>query len=217
MFWSDEVTLEKPVHPAGVLRHPRAALALLSFAQLLIALDATIVFVALDAMGQQLQLDARHLQWVISGYSVAFGGCLLLGGRCADLLGQRRMYVAAMALFGLASFAGGFAHLPWQLVAARAGQGVAAALLFPATLSMINTLYAASAERNRALAVWSMASAGGLAAGALLGGLLTQTLGWNWVLWVLVPIAWPCAIAAGRYLPAMPAGDACRARCAAPF
>lgn len=212
MFWSDEVTLEKPVHPAGVLRHPRAALALLSLAQLLIALDATIVFVALDAMGQQLQLDARHLQWVISGYSVAFGGCLLLGGRCADLLGQRRMYVAAMALFGLASFAGGFAHLPWQLVAARAGQGVAAALLFPATLSMINTLYAAGAERNRALAVWSMASAGGLAAGALLGGLLTQTLGWNWVLWVLVPIAWPCALAAGRYLPAMPAVPAAQRR-----
>lgn len=195
-----------------VLRHPRAALALLSLAQLLIALDATIVFVALDAMGKQLQLDARHLQWVISSYSVAFGGCLLLGGRSADLLGQRRMYVAAMALFGLASWAGGFAAEAWQLVAARAGQGVGAALLFPATLSMINTLYAAGAARNRALAVWSMASAAGLAAGALLGGVLTETLGWHWVLWVLVPIAWPCAVAALRYLPAMPSVSRARRR-----
>ena len=191
-----------PVAPR-VLRYPRAALALLSLAQLLIALDATIVFVALDALGHDLQLDARHLQWVISGYSVAFGGCLLLGGRCADLLGQRRMYIVAMALFGLASLAGGFATQAWQLVAARAAQGVGAALLFPATLSMINTLYQTGAERNRALAVWSMASAAGLAAGALLGGVLTQLLGWHWVLWVLVPIAWPCAVAAFKYLPYM--------------
>ena len=186
------------------LRYPRAALSLLSLAQLMIALDATIVFVALDAMGQHLQLAPHHLQWVISGYSVAFGGCLLLGGRCADLLGKRRMYVAAMALFGLASLAGGFATDAWLLVAARAAQGVGAALLFPATLAMINTLYRPGAERNRALAVWSMASAAGLAAGALLGGVLTQLLGWNWVLWVLVPIAWPCALAALRYLPVMP-------------
>lgn len=186
------------------LRYPRAALVLLSLAQLLIALDATIVFVALDSMGQHLQLPAHHLQWVISGYSVAFGGCLLLGGRCADLLGQRRMYIAAMALFGLASLAGGFATDAWLLIAARAAQGVGAALLFPATLAMINILYRPGAERNRALAVWSTASAGGLAAGALLGGVLTQLLGWKWVLWVLVPIAWPCAVAALRYLPAMP-------------
>ncbi|CAB5712189.1 Spectinomycin tetracycline efflux pump [Delftia tsuruhatensis] len=186
---------------AGAMRHPRAALALLSLSQLLIALDATIVFVALDAMGRQLQMDARHLQWVVSAYSVAFGGCLLLGGRCADLLGKRRMYVAGMALFGLASLVGGLALQPWQLVLGRAGQGVAAALLFPATLSLINTLYAAGPERNRAVAVWSMASAGGLAAGALLGGVLTQTLGWNWVLWVLVPVAWPCALGALRFLP----------------
>lgn len=181
----DQERNQLPALPS--LRYPRAALALLSLAQLMIALDATIVFVALDAMGMHLQLPAHHLQWVISGYSVAFGGCLLLGGRCADLLGQRRMYIAAMALFGLASLAGGFATEAWLLIAARAAQGVGAALLFPATL-----------------AVWSMASAGGLAAGALLGGVLTQLLGWNWVLWVLVPIAWPCAVAALRYLPAMP-------------
>lgn len=188
----------------AVLRHPRAALALLSLSQLLIALDATIVFVALDAMGAHLRVDAQHLQWIISGYSVAFGGCLLLGGRCADLLGKRRMYITGMVMFGLASFLGGFAHEAWQLVLARAAQGVSAAVLFPATLSLINTLYEAGPVRNRALAIWSMASAGGLAAGALLGGLLTQWLGWNWVLWVMVPIAWPCAVAALKYLPGDP-------------
>ena len=129
-------------------RHPGAALALLSLSQLLIALDATIVFVALDSMGRHLGMGAQQLQWVISAYSVAFGGCLLLGGRCADL-GRRRMYVTGMVLFGLASLAGGFAGHSWQLVMARAGQGVAAALLFPATLSLINTLYAAGPQRNR--------------------------------------------------------------------
>ncbi|MFC3217087.1 MFS transporter [Comamonas sp. JC664] len=203
------MTLEEPLRQPALLRHPRAALALLSFAQLLIALDATIVFVALDAMGQQLQLDARHLQWVISGYSVPFGGCLLLGGRCADLLGQRRMYVAAMALFGLAPWLAAL-RICLAVGGGAAGRGWQRAAV-PATLSMINTLYAAGAARNRALAVWSMASAGGLAAGAC-WCLLTQTLGWNWVLWVLVPIAWPCALAAGRYLPAMPAVPAAQRR-----
>lgn len=183
------------------LQYPNAALTLLSFSQLLIALDATIVFVALDAMGSHLAMGAQHLQWIISAYSVAFGGCLLMGGRCADLLGRRRMYVAGMSVFALASFLGGLAHDSWQLIAARAGQGLGAAILFPATLSLINNIYAEGAERNRALAIWSMASAGGLAAGALLGGLLTQWLGWNWVLWVMVPVALPCALLATRYLP----------------
>jgi len=163
-----------PVPPR--LQYPNAALTLLSFSQLLIALDATIVFVALDAMGSHLAMGAQHLQWIISAYSVAFGGCLLMGGRCADLLGRRRMYVAGMSVFALASFLGGLAHDSWQLIAARAGQGLGAAILFPATLSLINNIYAEGAERNRALAIWSMASAGGLAAGALLGGLLTQWL-----------------------------------------
>ena len=152
------------------LRYPRAALVLLSLAQLLIALDATIVFVALDSMGQHLQLPAHHLQWVISGYSVAFGGCLLLGGRCADLLGQRRMYIAAMALFGLASLAGGFATDAWLLIAARAAQGVGAALLFPATLAMINILYRPGAERNRALGRGGTATPPGRGAGGVGGG-----------------------------------------------
>ncbi len=161
---------------------PRLALTLLAMAQLIIALDATIIFVALHEMGVQLRINAQQLQWIVSGYTVAFGGCLLLGGRAADLLGRRRVYRLGMALFALASLVGGFSTSAWLLIAARAVQGIGAALLFPATLSLINTLYAEGAPRNRALAIWSMASAGGLALGTLLGGVLTQSFGWASVL-----------------------------------
>ena len=180
---------------------PRLALALLATAQLIIALDATIIFVALHDMGRALQINAQQLQWVVSAYTVAFGGCLLLGGRAADLLGKRRFYRLGMALFALASLVGGFSTSAWLLVAARAVQGIGAALLFPATLALINTLYAEGAPRNRALAIWSMASAGGLALGTLLGGVLTQQFGWASVLLVIVPIAGACAVLGGYWLP----------------
>ncbi|MGE8279940.1 MAG: MFS transporter [Stenotrophomonas sp.] len=180
---------------------PRLALALLAMSQLIIAMDATIIFVALHEMGVQLHINAQQLQWVVSGYTVAFGGCLLLGGRAADLLGRRRMYRLGMLVFALASLIGGFSTNAGLLVAARAAQGLGAAVLFPATLALINTLYAEGAQRNRALAIWSMASAGGLALGTLLGGVLTQLLGWAWVLWVLVPLAAGCAWLSGYWLP----------------
>ena len=183
------------------LRYPRLALALLATAQLIIALDATIIFVALHDMGRALQINAQQLQWVVSGYTVAFGGCLLLGGRAADLLGKRRFYRLGMVLFALASLVGGFSSSAWLLVAARAVQGIGAALLFPATLALINTLYAEGPVRNRALAIWSMASAGGLALGTLLGGVLTQHFGWASVLLVIVPIAAACALLGGSWLP----------------
>ena len=180
---------------------PRLALTLLAMAQLIIALDATIIFVALHEMGVQLRINAQQLQWIVSGYTVAFGGCLLLGGRAADLLGRRRVYRLGMALFALASLVGGFSTSAWLLIAARAVQGIGAALLFPATLSLINTLYAEGAPRNRALAIWSMASAGGLALGTLLGGVLTQSFGWASVLLVIVPFASACALLGGWWLP----------------
>ncbi len=186
------------------LRYPRLALSLLAMAQLLIALDATIIFVALHDMGRALQVNAQQLQWIVSGYAVAFGGCLLLGGRAADLLGRRRIYRLGMALFALASLLGGFASSVGWLVAARAGQGIGAALLFPATLALINTLYAEGPVRNRALAIWSMASALGLALGTLLGGVLTQVFGWASVLWVIVPFAAASAVLGDRWLPQDP-------------
>jgi MFS family permease len=183
------------------LRYPRLALSLLAMAQLIIALDATIIFVALHDMGRALQVNAQQLQWIVSGYTVAFGGCLLLGGRAADLLGRRRIYRLGMIVFALASLLGGFAGSVGGLVAARAAQGVGAALLFPATLALINTLYAEGPVRNRALAIWSMASALGLALGTLLGGVLTQVFGWSSVLWVIVPFATACAVLGGAWLP----------------
>ena len=180
---------------------PRLALTLLAMAQLIIALDATIIFVALHEMGVQLGINAQQLQWIVSAYTVAFGGCLLLGGRAADLIGRRRVYRSGMALFALASLVGGLSNSGGVLIAARAVQGIGAALLFPATLSLISTLYAEGAARNRALAIWSMASAGGLALGTLLGGVLTQSFGWSSVLLVIVPVASACALLAGWWLP----------------
>ncbi len=160
------------------LKYPRWALTLLATAQLIIALDATIIFVALHDMGRALQINAQQLQWVVSAYTVAFGGSLLLGGRAADLLGRRRFYRLGMLLFALASLLGALAPSATLLIVARAAQGIGAALLFPATLALINTLYAEGPVRNRALAIWSMASAAGLALGTLLGGVLTQAFGW---------------------------------------
>ena len=204
--------MTSPLSPVGAAApaFPRLALTLLAMAQLIIALDATIIFVALHEMGVQLQINAQQLQWIVSGYTVAFGGCLLLGGRAADLLGRRRVYRLGMALFALASLVGGFSNSAWLLIAARAVQGIGAALLFPATLSLINTLYAEGAPRNRALAIWSMASAGGLALGTLLGGVLTQSFGWSSVLLVIVPFASACAVLGHWWLPRDPAPQAGR-------
>ncbi|CAM5697540.1 MFS transporter [Streptomyces fumanus] len=164
-------------------------LALLAFAQFISAIDYNIVYVALPEIGRDVGFDAHSLQWVVSAYAVAYGGFLLLGGRMADLLGRRRMFTTALVLYGLASLAGGLATGPGVLVAARAVQGLGGALLLPATLSLINTSFAEGAERNRALAVWGGAGAVGLALGSLLGGVLTNYLGWESVFYVNVPLA----------------------------
>ncbi|GAA5061582.1 EmrB/QacA subfamily drug resistance transporter [Thermocatellispora tengchongensis] len=166
-----------------------ALLALLAFAQFISAVDYNIVYVALPEIGDAVGFDAHSLQWVISAYAVAFGGFLLLGGRAADLLGHRRMFTTALVLYGLSSLAGGLAEDPGPLVAARAVQGLGGALLLPATLSLINTTFAEGAERNRALAAWGGAGAVGLALGSLLGGVLTNYLGWESVFFVNVPLA----------------------------
>ncbi|MGK5554283.1 MFS transporter, partial [Actinomadura kijaniata] len=179
-----------------------AMLALLAFAQFVSAIDYNIVYVALPEIGDALGFDAHSLQWVVSAYAVAFGGFLLLGGRAADLLGHRRMFAAALALYGLSSLAGGLATGPGTLVAARAVQGLGGALLLPATLSLINTTFAEGPERNRALAVWGGAGAVGLALGSLLGGVLTSSLGWESVFFVNVPAALGATAAAFAVIPA---------------
>ncbi|WP_279581897.1 MFS transporter [Fodinicola feengrottensis] len=171
-------------------------LALLAFAQFLIALDYNIVYVALPDIGRALTFTPQTLQWVVTAYAVGFGGFLLLGGRAVDRLGARRLFVAGLLLFGAASLVGGFASGTATLVAARAVQGVGAALLSPATLSLINTSFAEGAARNRALAIWGACGSAGLAAGAVLGGVLTNVWGWRSVLFVMAPIALAAALLA---------------------
>ena len=164
------------------------ALALLATAQFVVVLDASIVNVALPTIGEALDFSQSNLAWVVNAYILTFGGFLLLGGRIADLLGRRRVFMGGLVLFALASLAGGLANSEGQLIAARAVQGLGAAILSPAALSIVTTTFRDGAERNKALGVWGAVAGSGGAAGVLLGGVLTDTLGWEWVLWVNVPI-----------------------------
>jgi EmrB/QacA subfamily drug resistance transporter len=189
-----------------VTRRPGAVLALLAFAQLIISLDYNIVYVALPDIGRELGFSAQSLQWVVSAYAVAFGGFLLLGGRACDLFGPRRVFALGCTLYAGSSLAGGLAGDPGLLVAARAGQGLGGALLFPATLTLVSTLFAAGRERNRAFAVWGTAGGSGMILGSLLGGVLTQASGWAAVFFVNVPLAAAAAVLAFVLLP----GDAAR-------
>jgi len=164
------------------------ALALLCVAQFVVVLDASIVNVALPTIGRALKFTESDLPWVVNAYVLTFGGFLLLGGRMADLLGRRIVFMSGLVLFALASLAGGLAENSGQLIAARTVQGVGAAILSPAALSIVTTTFRDGAERNKALGVWGAVAGSGGAAGVLLGGALTDGLGWQWVLWVNVPI-----------------------------
>jgi EmrB/QacA subfamily drug resistance transporter len=183
-------------------------LALLAFAQVIISIDYNIVYVALPEIGATLGFSSQTLQWVISGYAVAFGGFLLLGGRACDLFGPRRLFVLGLCLYGVSSMVGGFATSPGLLIAARAVQGIGGALLFPATLTLVSTSFAAGAQRNRAFAVWGTAGGAGMILGSLLGGVLTQAFGWEAVFFVNVPLAVIALVLAFKLI----APDAPRAR-----
>jgi len=164
------------------------ALILLCVAQFVVVLDASIVNVALPTIGNALKFTESNLPWVVNAYVLTFGGFLLLGGRMADLLGRRVVFMSGLVLFALASLAGGLATNSGQLIAARAVQGLGAAILSPAALSIVTTTFRDGSERNKALGVWGAVAGSGGAAGVLLGGVLTDGLGWQWVLWVNVPI-----------------------------
>jgi len=164
------------------------ALILLCAAQFMVVLDASIVNVALPTIARSLDFTESSLPWVVNAYVLTFGGFLLLGGRTADLLGRRRAFIAGLLLFATASLLGGMATGSGQLIAARALQGLGGAILSPAALSIVTTTFRDGAERNKALGVWGAVAGSGGAAGVLLGGVLTDGLGWEWVLWVNVPI-----------------------------
>ncbi|UKS23958.1 MFS transporter [Paenibacillus sp. HWE-109] len=165
------------------------ALLLLAISQFVLALDYTIIFVALPSIATELGFSPNHLQWVISAYSLVFGGFLLIGGRLSDLIGRRRMFIVAMSLFGLGSLLGGFADDQLLLILARGIQGLGGALLSPATLSLIMSNFEEGQERNRALGVWSAMGGVGMSAGLLFGGILTNYIGWEATFFVNVPIA----------------------------
>jgi EmrB/QacA subfamily drug resistance transporter len=175
------------------------ALVLLCAAQFVVVLDASIVNVALPSIGKDLNFSQDNLAWVVNAYTLVFGGFLLLGGRLADLLGARRVFMAGLILFSIASLAGGLSQTEGQLIVARAVQGLGAAILSPAALAILTNIFKEGAERNKALGVWGAVAGSGGAAGVLLGGVLTDTLGWEWVLFVNVPIG----IAAAALVPGL--------------
>jgi len=176
------------------------ALVLLALAQFVVVLDASIVNVALPSIGRDLEFSQANLAWVVNAYTLVFGGFLLLGGRMADLLGRRRLFVGGLLLFGIASLLGGLSQSEGQLIAFRALQGLGAAMISPAALSIVTTLFTEGAERNKALGVWGAVAGAGGAAGVLLGGILTDALGWEWVLFVNTPITVAAAIVAPRLI-----------------
>ncbi|MFB8085860.1 MFS transporter [Streptomyces sp. NPDC055992] len=178
---------------------PGVVLAAAAIAQFVVALDMSVVNVALPAIRSALGFAPLDLSWVVHVYALAFGGLLLLGGRACDLYCRRRMFALGLAVFGLCSLAGGLAQTPWQLIAARAGQGVAAAAAAPAALAMLTTTFPEGPRRVRALGVWSAVNAAGGALGVLAGGLLTEYAGWRWVMLINLPIV-------GMALALIPAG-----------
>jgi EmrB/QacA subfamily drug resistance transporter len=164
------------------------ALALLSVVQFMVVLDIAIVNVALPSIQVDLGFSQENLQWVISAYALVFGGFLLLGGRAADLLGRRRIFLAGLILFTLASLFAGLAWSEASLISARALQGLGAAVITPAALSILSTTFTEGRERNIALGVWGAVGGFGAAAGVLLGGILTDALSWSWIFFVNVPV-----------------------------
>jgi EmrB/QacA subfamily drug resistance transporter len=164
------------------------ALVLLAMADFVVILDASIVNIALPSIGRGLHISLANLSWVVNAYVLTFGGFLLLGGRIADLVGRRLIFMVGLGVFSAASLLGGLAQSELWLFAARAVQGLGAALLAPAALSLVTSIFAEGAERNRALSVWGAVAGSGAAAGVLLGGVLTSGLGWRSVLFVNVPI-----------------------------
>jgi len=165
-----------------------SALALIVTAQFMVILDVAIVNVALPSIKSDLGFSQTGLQWVITAYAILFGGTLLLGGRLADLLGRRRMFVAGLALFAASSLLCGIAWSSGSLIGFRALQGLGGALLAPAALSLLMTTFAEGRERNRALGIYGAASGSGAAAGVLLGGVITSYLGWSWIFFINVPV-----------------------------
>src|SRR5216683_2608698 len=196
----DQMAPNIAIAPKSTPRNLNLALVVIALAQLMVVLDVAIVNVALPSIQRELHFAATDLEWVVNAYAIAFGGLLLLGGRTGDLFGRRRMFIIGALMFTAGSLAGGLATSSAFLIAARAAQGVGAAVLAPTALSLLAATFPQGAERNRALGVYSAVSAGGGAVGLLLGGIITNYLSWRWIMFVNVPIGLLLAFAAPRVL-----------------
>ena len=189
-------TVTQPTSARGGTSHKGLALLVIAGAQLMVVLDATIVNIALPHIQQALGFSPTSLTWVLNAYTLAFGGFLLLGGRAGDILGRRRMFIVGVLIFAGASLLGGFATSQWWLLLARVVQGIGGAIASPTALALVTTTFAQGPERNRAFGVYAAVSGAGAAIGLILGGVLTSTLSWRWVLFVNVPIGVALAVAA---------------------
>src|SRR5437870_2344338 len=184
-----EMTTEIFAQPAAGDQDRRRwfALVLIVAAQFMVVLDVAIVNVALPSIRTDLHFSQESLQWVITAYSIFFGGVLMLGGRLADLLGRRRLFAIGLAIFTVSSLLDGLAWSEGSLIAFRSLQGLGAALLSPAALSILTTTFTEGRERNVALGIWGAVSGSGAAAGVLLGGALTSAFSWSWIFFINVP------------------------------
>src|SRR5947209_3494934 len=180
--------------------HLRVTLLLSCLAQFMVILDVSVVNVALPSIRSALHFSEANLQWVVNAYTVTFGGFLLLGGRAADLLGRRRVFVGGLILFALTSLIGGMADSQATLIAARAAQGLAAAVIAPASLSILTTTFKEGAARNKAVGLWGAMGGVGGAAGVLLGGILTDALSWRWIFFINVPVGLGVALLTQYYV-----------------
>jgi len=174
------------------------ALSLVALADFVVILDATIVNIALPSIGRHFHASITELSWVVSAYILAFGGLLMLGGRLADLFGRRRLFVAGLVFFGLASLAGGMSSSITELIAFRALQGLGASALAPAARSIVQILFEEGPERSKAMGIWAAVAGSGTVVGLILGGVLTSEFGWQWVFWVNVPVTLGAAVVAYR-------------------
>jgi EmrB/QacA subfamily drug resistance transporter len=196
---SPTISISKP--NSGVARpHLTATLILCCIAQFMVILDVSVVNVALPAIRHSLGFTEANLQWVVNAYTVTFAGFLLLGGRAADLLGRRIVFVSGLVLFALASLAGGLADSQTVLIIARAIQGLGGAVIAPASLSILTTTFTDPRERNRAVGIWGAMGGAGGAAGVILGGVIVQAISWRWILFINVPIGLIAAFATQRFV-----------------